>query len=104
MERACEDEERSVGVLNDLENMEDSLNQLERMVDNVLGYVNSVLDGSKEADPVIGRALMEALSCVSLADGKQLQGNLQDILSVIYLSNLTKAQLGVSERLQLANI
>ena len=53
---------------------------------------------------MIGRFLMDIVTSVPKLDKNQFElsfsNSVQDLLMVTYLSNMTRAQLGVAERLQ----
>jgi len=102
--RAKDAPNRQASLLTDLDNLERSVSRVQEMLDNVQKYVDGVLNGAITPNNAVGRHLMEAISAVPKVDRAQFEqlfnNNLQDLLMVVYLSNLTRTQLAVAERLQ----
>ena len=77
-------------------------------MDTVIQYVEAVLDGTQEPDNSIGRALNSLILSLPKMDSDQfeemLNSNLKDLLMVIYLSQMTKAQLQLNEKLSLVSV
>lgn len=71
------------------------------MIDRVLVYVRSVLNGEIEGDKAVGRYLMDALGGGSESELTGFNTTLQDTLMVSYLANLVRSQAEVSARLAL---
>jgi len=96
--------ESKTNILSDIDNLELAIQRLQQMLDRVTTYVDSVLDGKTVADPVIGRYLMDIITSVPKIDKEQFEqsfnNNIQDLLMVVYLANMTRAQLAVAEKLQ----
>jgi len=97
------------GVTNfqfDLQNLEGSIASLVTLLDTVSDYVDGVLSGRIVGDPVIGRALNKAISALPNFDtetiDKIFNNNIQDLLMVVYLANLTRTQIALAEKLQKA--
>ena len=78
------------------------------MMDTVIQYVEAVLDGTQEPDNSIGRALNSLILSLPKMDSDQfeemLNSNLKDLLMVVYLSQMTKAQLQLNEKLSLVSV
>jgi len=91
-------------LVSDLENLELSIRKLDSMMESILGYVNSVLDGTKKGDNIVGRFLADAVSNLPKFDSSEMErmfnNNVQDLLLVVYLANLTRTQLQLNEKLQ----
>jgi len=91
-------------LLADLENLENSVEKLIQLIDTVYDYVSKVLDGKVTPDNKIGRFLADAVASLPKFDlaswEKVFNNNLQDLLMVIYLANLTRTQLSLAEKLQ----
>jgi len=91
-------------LLTDLDNLEISIKKLESMLDNVSSYVNKVLENEVEGDTQVGRFLMDTVSSLPKLESTELErifnNNIQDLLLVVYLANLTRTQLQLSEKLQ----
>jgi translation initiation factor 3 subunit F len=66
-------------------------------------YVSSVVEGSVAPDVIIGRQIADTLAGVPRIRpeifNKIFQDSLQDLLMVTYLSNITKMQLMIAEKL-----
>jgi len=97
------------GVANfqlDLQNLEGSIASLVKLLDTAAEYVDGVLSGKIAGDPVIGRALNKAISALPNFDtetiDKIFNNNIQDLLMVVYLANLTRTQIALAEKLQKA--
>lgn len=60
--------------------------------------------GRRKGDEEIGRAIMTALACVPQLDPvvfeHMFHNNLQDLLMIVYLSNLTRTQLALADKIQ----
>ena len=78
------------------------------MMDTVIQFVEAVLDGTQEPDNSIGRALNSLILSLPKMDSDQfeemLNSNLKDLLMVVYLSQMTKAQLQLNEKLSLVSV
>ena len=78
------------------------------MMDTVIQYVEAVLDGTQEPDNSIGRALNSLILSLPKMDSDQfeemLNSNLKDLLMVVYLSQMTKAQLQLNEKLAMVSV
>eukprot|EP00091_Calanus_sinicus_P014710 TRINITY_DN32357_c0_g1_i1.p1 TRINITY_DN32357_c0_g1~~TRINITY_DN32357_c0_g1_i1.p1 ORF type:complete len:107 (+),score=35.61 TRINITY_DN32357_c0_g1_i1:35-322(+) len=81
---------------------------MELMLDAVLKYVEAVLAGREEPDSSVGRALNDLVQSVPKMDPDQfemmLNSNLRDLLMVVYLSQLTKTQLQLNEKLSMVSV
>ena len=77
-------------------------------MDTVIQYVEAVLDGTQEPDNSIGRALNSLVLSLPKMDSDQfeemLNSNLKDLLMVVYLSQMTKAQLQLNEKLSMVSV
>ncbi len=80
-----------------------SLEKLLEMIETASDYVGKVVDGKLEADDAIGNQIADTLSSVPRIRpevfDKMFSDSLQDLLMVSYLSNITKTQLTISEKL-----
>jgi len=80
-----------------------SMEKLYSMLETASSYVDSVVDGSIPADDAIGRTIADTLSSVPRirpqAFDKMFNDSLQDLLMVSYLSQITKTQLTIAEKL-----
>ncbi|KAG0025979.1 hypothetical protein BGZ82_009708 [Podila clonocystis] len=93
----------STSLLSDMDTLEQSIIQVQTMLERVSAYVDSVLAGTVPANNTVGRYLMDTVSVVPKVDPveyeKMFNSHLQDLLMVIYLSNMTRTQLAVAKRL-----
>jgi translation initiation factor 3 subunit F len=80
-----------------------SMERLLVMLETCSGYVDEVVDGSISPDDEIGRDISETLSSVPRIRpevfDRLFNDSLQDLLMVTYLSNITKTQLLIAEKL-----
>ena len=78
------------------------------MLDAVIQYVEAVLDGTQEPDNSIGRALNSLMLSVPKMESDQfevmLNSNLKDLLMVVFLSQMTKTQLQLNEKLSMVSV
>ena len=78
------------------------------MLDSVIQYVEAVMDGSQEPDNSAGRALNSLILSVPKMDADQfevtLNSNLKNLLMVVYLSQMTKTQLQLNEKLSMVSV
>jgi len=99
---------RCVDPMPDLVKISEASNKLETMLEALLNYVEAVLDGSQPADNAIGRQLWDLVQSVPKMDTvefeKMLNSNLRDLLMVVYLSQLTKTQLQLNEKLSMVSV
>lgn len=87
-------------------NLQESMEKLLSMLETASEYIGQVVDGKVEADDAIGRQIADTLSSVprirpEMFD-KMYNESLQDLLMVTYLSNITRTQLTISEKLNAA--
>lgn len=78
------------------------------MIGRVQSYIRSLLEKDEFDTPAarkIGRTLMETLTLAPRVDAAELErmfnSHLQDVLMVVYLSNLVRSQFDVANRLAL---
>jgi translation initiation factor 3 subunit F len=83
--------------------LSDAMAQLQSLLSHVTTYVDSVVDGSQPAEDARGRQIADTLSLVPRIRPQDFDSmfhdSLQDLLMVTYLSNLTKTQLTIAEKL-----
>lgn len=91
-------------LASDLANLQGSVVKLLENIQTVLTYVEKVRDGEIKGDNTIGRFLAKCVSVLPKFEPEALDkifnNNVQDLLMVVYLANLTRTQLTVAERLQ----
>ncbi|KAI9344691.1 hypothetical protein BDR26DRAFT_857438 [Obelidium mucronatum] len=94
----------TTGVLSDMDNLERAVVAILGMVENIQEWVAGVQAGEIPPNDTIGRYLLDTVSAVPLIEAgefeKLFNNHLQDLLMVVYLSNLTRTQLAIAQRLQ----
>ncbi|KAF4395702.1 hypothetical protein G4B88_013476 [Cannabis sativa] len=90
----------------DLEGMEATMERLLALIDDVYKYVDNVVEGQIAPDNNIGRFISSTLASVPklppAAFDKLVNDSLQDHLLLLYLSSITRTQLGLAEKLNTA--
>lgn len=80
-----------------------SMEKLLEMLETASNYVDSVLSNKVTPDETIGRDIFESLNSIPRIRpevfDKMFNDSLQDLLMVTYLSNVTKTQLSIAEKL-----
>jgi len=96
---------RSVSLISDLKQVTKTCSKLMDNLSTVLQFVDDVLAGKIPPDSNIGRLLMDVVNSVPQIDSEafeeMLNSNMKDLLMVVYLSNLTRTQLMLSEKMSL---
>jgi len=91
-------------LTSDLVNLQGSVEKLLELITTVLNYVEKVRDGEIKGDSAIGRFLAKTIAVIPKWDPEQIDrlfnANMQDLLMVVYLANLTRTQILVAEKLQ----
>ena len=86
------------------EAMEKTIRKLVDSVKRVADYLEHVSKGERSPDPRVIQLLQSALATVptiqTSASDKFFNGQLQDVMSIVYLANLVRAQLTLAEKLQ----
>lgn len=94
---------RTVQMMSDLTQVEKACTLLKDKLSVTQEYVDDVLANKIPADCTIGRFLMDLVDSVPQIDREEfdtmLNANMKDLLMVVYLANLTKAQLALNEKL-----
>jgi len=87
-------------------NLESSIQRLLEMLETVSSYVDDVTAGRRAPDYRIGRQIAEVISTVPRIKpevfAQSFNAQLQDMLMVVYLSNMTRTQLQLAETLGVA--
>lgn len=90
-------------ILSDFENLQIALSKLWEMVQSCSTFVDGVVEGKTAGDSEIGLMLSHAVAAVphlNAADfDKMFSGNIQDLLSILYLSNVTRTQLAIADKI-----
>lgn len=93
-------------ILSDMAGLEKAIAKLQTMLASVSTYVDAVVSGSVEPDVSMGRRIADTLATVPNVDArvfdKMFNDSLQDLLMIVYLSQLTRAQLAIAEKLTTA--
>ncbi|XP_052796134.1 eukaryotic translation initiation factor 3 subunit F-like [Mya arenaria] len=97
---------RSVNLINDLAQVERACGMLQQKLAMTLEYVEDVLANKITSDNSIGRYLMDLVTKVPVIEPadfeEMLNSNMKDLLMVTYLANLTRTQLALNEKLNIA--
>lgn len=87
----------------EMTNLEVSMERLLEMLDTVCSYVDDVNEGARKPEYRIGRQIAEVISTVPRIKpevfAQSFNSQLQDMLMVVYLSNMTRTQLQLAETL-----
>jgi len=80
-----------------------SMEKLHDLLATALNYVDSVVEGKVTPNPEAGRQISDTLACVPRVRpeifDQLFHDSLQDLLMVTYLSNITRTQLAIAEKL-----
>lgn len=106
-ENICLHEMIRGGKLTDDPNaLQSSMEKLYGLLGSTLDYVDSVVDGKIEPEEEKGRKISDTLAAVPRMRpdvfDEMFHDSLQDLLMVTYLSNITRTQLEVAEKLNAA--
>eukprot|EP01134_Creolimax_fragrantissima_P003164 CFRG3164T1 len=103
LERSKDATNGTLALMSESEQLEKAIVRMLEMIEHVKDYVSQVLDGKIVANNLVGRHLMEVISAVPEVDGltldKMFNNSLLDVVMIVYLSNLTRTQLKIAERL-----
>lgn len=99
---------RTVEPIPQLSKVSEAAVKMQVMLDAVIQYVEAILDGTQEPDNSVGRALNNLMLSVPKMEADQfdvmLNSNLKDLLMVVYLSQMTKTQLQLNEKLSMVSV
>uniref|UniRef100_T1JB03 Eukaryotic translation initiation factor 3 subunit F n=1 Tax=Strigamia maritima TaxID=126957 RepID=T1JB03_STRMM len=94
---------RTVESTSDLEQVRNANKQIMDNLEIVVSYVEDILAGKVPSDNNIGRSLLNLVHSVPQIDPAEfeamLNNQMKDLLMVLYLSQLTRTQLTVTEKL-----
>lgn len=86
-----------------LDGFEGGLKELLSLFRRIQEYVRAVMAGKVEGDLAVGRGLTSALCAEPVIDAEAVENlctsSLQDALMVVYLSNLTRTQISIAEKI-----
>ncbi|KAJ3013619.1 hypothetical protein HKX48_005649 [Thoreauomyces humboldtii] len=90
-------------LVSDMDALEGTVKKVLEMIENVKTYVDAVTSGKEVGNKALGRYLADMVESVPNIEPKEFEKvfneHLQDLLMVVYLSNLTRTQLAIAERL-----
>nr|CAG4641017.1 EOG090X09C5 [Eulimnadia texana] len=99
---------RQAPIASDLAQIVEASQKMEAKLDTILSYVDDVLAGKVTPDNNIGRSLLDMVHSVPKMKTEEfeemLNSNRKDLLMILYLSQLTKTQLSLNEKLTLLAI
>jgi translation initiation factor 3 subunit F len=94
-----------VAMSTDLQQVTSSCIRLQDSLSKLTQYVDSVLRGESSPDAQVGRCLMKLVNSVPKVSSQDFEDmincQMKDLLMIVYLSNLTKTQLILGEKLNL---
>merc|ERR1712217_106897 len=86
-----------------IDGFEGGLKELLSLFRRMQEYVRAVMSGKVEGDLAVGRGLTTALCAEPVIDIEAVENlchsSLQDALMVVYLSNLTRTQISIAEKI-----
>lgn len=90
-------------ILSDFENLETSLEKLQGLIRTVGHYVKQVQSGAIKGDKEIGLTISQAIAAIPHLSGaafeKMFAQNAQDLLMVLYLTNVTRTHLMLADKI-----
>jgi translation initiation factor 3 subunit F len=90
-------------ILSDFDNLELSMDKLLDMLQTASAYVAQAASGEIVGDKQIGRALLHAVEAIPTVPPdcfhRVFNNQLQDLLMVVYLANITRTQLAISDKI-----
>ena len=94
----------AVAAASELDSVETTVKKLLRTLEGVTDYVEKVVNGNATADPAVVRLLQQLVASAprlpTESFGKMFNTQVQDMLTIVYLANLTRTQLSLAEKLQ----
>ena len=88
----------------ELDSVESTVKKLLRTLEGVVDYVDKVIQGSQTAEPEVVRLLQQLVAAAprlpTESFEKMFNTQVQDMLTIVYLANLTRTQLALAEKLQ----
>uniref|UniRef100_A0A8C7UMK8 Eukaryotic translation initiation factor 3 subunit F n=1 Tax=Oncorhynchus mykiss TaxID=8022 RepID=A0A8C7UMK8_ONCMY len=103
LERTRDAPNTTNGLTSDLCQVGGAAGRVQDMLATVLTYIEDVLSGKQTADNSVGRYLMDLVNKVPKITAEDfetmLNSNINDLLMVTYLSNLTQAQIALNEKI-----
>lgn len=88
----------------DADSVEATIKKLLATLDGVVGHVDKVVKGGAAADPAVVALLQQLVAAAPRLPTdsfeKMFNTQVQDMLTIVYLANLTQTQLALAEKLQ----
>uniref|UniRef100_A0A7S2B6V4 MPN domain-containing protein n=1 Tax=Haptolina brevifila TaxID=156173 RepID=A0A7S2B6V4_9EUKA len=88
----------------ELDSVESTVKKLLRNLEDVVSYVDKVKNGSLTAEPEVVHLLQQLVAAAprlpTESFEKMFNTQVQDMLTIVYLANLTRTQLALAEKLQ----
>lgn len=88
----------------ELDSVEATVKKLLRTLEGVTDFVEKVTKGQATAEPAVVRLLQQLVASAPRLPtdsfGKMFNTQVQDMLTIVYLANLTRTQLALAEKLQ----
>ncbi|XP_068930567.1 eukaryotic translation initiation factor 3 subunit F-like [Petaurus breviceps papuanus] len=101
--KTCFSPNRVIGLSSDLQQVGGASARIQDALSTVLQYAEDVLSGKVSADNTVGRFLMGLVNQVPKIAPEDfetmLNSNINDLLMVTYLANLTQSQIALNEKL-----
>ncbi|NXQ42271.1 EIF3F factor, partial [Catharus fuscescens] len=101
--KTCFSPNRVIGLSSDLQQVGSASARIQDTLTMVLQYAEDVLSGKVAADNTVGRFLMDLINQVPKISPEDfetmLNSNINDLLMVTYLANLTQSQIALNEKL-----
>jgi len=92
------------GALSDVDSMEQTVKKLLRTLEGVMEHVEKVTQGKEPVNASVVRLLQDLVASAprlpAASFDKMFNAQVQDMLAVVYLANLTRTQLALAEKLQ----
>lgn len=90
-------------IYTEFDNLENSMARLLELFETVGAYVTKVESGEITGDLELGRDLLVAMAYIPKMNRAEFNNmfnkNIQDLLMVVYLANLTRLQLGIADKI-----
>ncbi|XP_017150563.1 eukaryotic translation initiation factor 3 subunit F-2 [Drosophila miranda] len=104
MGRQCAEPPKEAGrLLPELVQVVDATKDIQQKLDQLLRYINDVLNRKRRPDNTVGRALLNVLTSVPMVEPERfrhmLNTNMREVLMSMTLSSMIKTELQLSERL-----
>ncbi|XP_015272862.1 PREDICTED: eukaryotic translation initiation factor 3 subunit F [Gekko japonicus] len=101
--KTCFSPTRVISLSSDLQQVGAASARIQDTLSTVLQYAEDVLSGKVSADNTVGRFLMDLINQVPKISPEDfetmLNSNINDLLMVTYLANLTQSQIALNEKI-----